>query len=55
MGILDSDICPYLDFDVPRLIWLYLMKVKNIEGLEVYRFDQELTLRLSGFDCCFKS
>jgi len=48
MVIFDLGICPYLDLEVPKLIWLFLAKVGSLKVWKVHRFDQELTLMLSS-------
>lgn len=52
MVILDLGVCLYLNFDVSRRFWLKLSKVGNFKNFRVYKFDRELTLIVSGLDCC---
>lgn len=55
MVILDLDVCPNLDLEVPRMFWLYFLKVNNLKIWRVYRFDRELTLMISDLDYYFET
>lgn len=48
MVILNLGVCPYLDLEVSRLVWCFLMKVKKLKVWKVERFNWELTLLISG-------
>ena len=55
MMILVLGVCPDVDLEVRRSFRFELAKVRKLEVWKVKKFDRELTLILSGWNCCSRS